>query len=114
MAVSLLDDARDTLLVWPEVAGTDADGNPVFTPAADPVSVSGRMDPVTADEDATTGQAVITTYRFLSRTFPGGPFARVQWEGRTWDVVGEPQRRRGSEATRHVVVLLRSRDPEVP
>lgn len=109
--MSLLDEAKDTALVWPETQTVDGDGNPVRRPAATPVTVTGRARPLAATEDNTDGQSLGTTWVFLCRDFPAGPFARVEIDGRDWDVQGEPKRRDGSEATAHVTVVLRARDP---
>lgn len=109
--MSLLDDdANETVLVWPEVAGTDVDGNPTRVPASSPVTVRCRVQPLTSEE--TPGDPLATVYRAVSRDWPRGAASRVSWDGREWDVDGEPKRHSGSETTRHVTVLLRARAPE--
>lgn len=107
--MSILDDGPDELLVWHQVESLDADGNPVLAPGRSPVRVRGLMQPVESAQDLTAGQELLTTYRFSSRTFPAGPASRVRWDGRDWDVMGEPLRRGSSEATAHITVLLRAR-----
>lgn len=107
--MSLLDHGTETLLVWPETVTTDGDGNPVRVPAEEPVTVTGRVNPVSSDDAIVAGQQVTTTYRVITRDAPLGPWARVRWRGRDWDVVGEPQWFRGSPRTRHVVAYLRAR-----
>lgn len=109
--MSLLD-GPDTLRVFTEVAGTDDDGNPVRVPAASPVVVWGRVQPISAAESAAAERPLSTVYKFTGRDFPGGAYARVEWDGRAWDVLGEPMRRNGSPATRHVSVLLAARSPQ--
>lgn len=109
--MSLLDRGPDVVQVWPEVAGTDDDGNPVRVPAATPVTLHMLVQPVSAEESAALGQGVTTIYRAIGRTFPGGAFARVAWDGRDWDVLGEPKRYNASPRTRHVAVLLMARGP---
>jgi hypothetical protein len=109
--VSLLDDGADTLLVFGEVAGVDGDGNPIRVPSERPRRVHGRVQPATAEETQDKGYAVGTYYRFIGRCFPDGAWSRVQWCGRDWDVEGEPLTSRGSEATRHVTVMLKARAP---
>lgn len=108
-AVSLLDDGNETITVYPQERTTDDRGNEVWRPSATPVYVRCRVQPVSADELAVAGQATDTTYRVIARDAPLGPWARVEWVGRTWDVVGEPQRYNGSTATRHVDALIRAR-----
>lgn len=110
--MSLLDNGPDLILVYPEVDGTDGYNTPVRVPSDTPVEVQGRVQPVSVSETEATGQSVATVYRFIGRTFPAGAFARVEWDGRQWDLLGEPQRHSGSPVTRHVTVLLKARTPE--
>lgn len=109
--MSLLDDdTNESVQVWPEVAGVDVDGNPVRVPASIPVTVRCRVQPLTAEE--APGDPLATQYRLVSRDWPRGAASKVRWDGRDWDVDGEPRRHSGSETTRHVTVLLRARGPE--
>jgi hypothetical protein len=109
--VSLVD-GPDELDVYPEILGTDSDGNRVRKPGATPVTVRGRMSPLSAAEAQAEGQGVTTTYKFLCREFPAGAWARVAWGGRDWDVQGEPQWVALSRATAHWRVVLRARAPK--
>jgi hypothetical protein len=109
--VSLLDNPTDVLNVYVEVESTDADGNVVQVPGGEPVEVFGRVQPVRADEAVAEGQKTVTVYRFKGRSWPSGAFARISWDGRDWDVDGEPLWSRGSVVTRHVTVLLKARGP---
>lgn len=111
--MSLLDGGPDEVQVYVEVDSVDDDNNPVKIPSDTPIPVRGQLQPSTAEESAALGQEFTTLYRFMSRTFPGGTFARVTARGRDWDVVGEPKRRGSSPATRHVTVWLSARGPEV-
>lgn len=112
--MSLLCDAPHTVLVYVEEATTDGDGNPVKKPSQYPVKVQGRVQPMFATEYGVVGEKVGTRYKFLGQSFPGGGYAWVEWQGRTWDVEGEPQRfTGGSSSTSHVTVILRARRPEV-
>lgn len=112
--MSLLDDPIDTVLLYREVATTDADGNPMRGASTSAVRVRGRVQPLNATENAALGQEVDTVYRFICRSLPkGGAFAQAQWQGRRWDVMGEPMRRNGSPTTAHVTVYLKARAPEV-
>lgn len=107
--MSLLDTGNETITVYPQERITDDRGNVLWRPSTTPVRVRCRVQPVTTDEPAVAGQATETTYRVIARDAPLGPWARVEWDGRTWDVVGEPQRYSGSPATRHVDALIRMR-----
>lgn len=115
--MSLLDTGRETVTVYPQVMVTDSDGTDLQVPST--VGVTGlasvqpqsiRANPV--GEAAVIGQQLTTTYRLrLARGFPIslGPWAKVEWRGRDWDVVGEPQRSNGSDTTAHIVALIRAR-----
>lgn len=107
--MSLLDTGPDEVQVYPEVKTTDSYGNTVWRASATPVPVSGRVQPSTSTESAELGQVVGETVRFVSRGFPAGPFARVEYDGRSWDVFGAPRRHGGSAATAHCTTYLRAR-----
>lgn len=107
--MSLLDNGPDVLTVYPEVETTDAYGNVVRVPSTVPVTVRGRVQPASSDELTALGLVTETVVRFISRSFPGGPWARVEFDGREWDVVGEPRVHRGSPRTAHKTVYLKAR-----
>ena len=89
--MSLLDTGNETILVYPQEQATDDRGNRVWQPAATPVEVRCRVQIDQTTEPTVSGQATTTTYRVIARTAPLGPWARVEWRGRAWDVVGEVQ-----------------------
>lgn len=105
--MGLLDTGNHVLEVYPSETQTDRWGNKVQVPSSTPVSVRGSVQPSTSNELPTQGQVAKTTIRFISRWFPGGPWARVHWDGRDWDVVGEPrtysQTRRVGHTTTYLV-----------
>ncbi|MFE3461368.1 hypothetical protein ACFXKD_27810 [Nocardiopsis aegyptia] len=107
--MSLLDGGPDEVLIYPEVESTDADGNPIRVPALVPVAVRGRVQPVTSEDVIAAGQQTTTRYRFITRDAPLGAWALVTWDGRDWDLEGEPLWSRGSKRTRHVTAILRAR-----
>lgn len=110
--MSLLDNGPDVVTLYADTeTTTDGYGNVIVVPDTDGagVSIRGRWQPSTADEDASLGQESTTICRFLCREFPSGPWGRVAFDGDNWDVVGEPREHRGSWATRHVTVYLRKR-----
>ncbi len=107
--MSLLDSGNETILVYPQEQTTDDRGNVIWRPASTPVRVRCRVQPLEAAEPTVPGQATETTYRVIARDAPLGPWARVEWAGRTWDVVGEPRRYNGSVVTRHVDARIRLR-----
>lgn len=107
--MSLLDTGNETILVWPEVDATDSDGNPVKVPAPDPIQVQCRVQPVSSTDVVAAGQQTVARYRVITRDAPLGPWARVRWRGRDWDVEGEPLWSNGSPRTRHVKAILKAR-----
>lgn len=108
--MSLLDDGPDVAHVYPVTQSTDGDGNPAYAPGA-PVTIQCRVQPVDSSKQAVEGMRMATVYKLIARSWPGnGPWDRVEWNGRSWDLEGEPMHSRGSETTRHVTVLLRARD----
>lgn len=104
-------DGPDIVQVYPEVLGTDSDGNRIRKPSDTPVEVLGRVQPVSTTEAAALGQEWSSYVKLLCREFPAGAWAEVVWDGRSWDVQGEPQPNGLSPSTRHVRVILRARDP---
>lgn len=89
--MSLFTNPPDSVEVYVEVETTDDYGNVVMVPTDTPIQVSGLWQPSTVDESAALGQESSATYRFLSRTFPGGAYARVVKDGVDYDVVGDPR-----------------------
>lgn len=112
--MSLLDRAPHEVLVYPEVASDDGYGTPIRVPAEEPVLVRGWMRPVSAEERQALGQQSATTYRLFARDIPGGPWARVSWDGRDFDAVGEPlvHDSAGVTSLDHMTVLLAARAPK--
>lgn len=109
--MSLLDVGVDSVQVFPQISTTDGYNNTVLVPGTVPMEVECRVQPVAAAD--VVGQLVQADYRIVARDFPRGPFSGIHWDGRDWDIVGEPRRHRGSPATRHVTVFIKSRSPEV-
>jgi len=107
--VSLLDTGNETVQVWPEVSSTDSDGNPIKGPAADPVEIQARVQPVSSTDVIAAGQQTVARYRLITRDAPLGPWVRVRWRGRDWDIDGEPLWSNGSPRTRHVQAILQAR-----
>lgn len=111
--MSLLDNPTDVILLYPETQTTDGDGNPVRLPGSRPVRVEGRVQALNPRQFAAADEQQVTIRRFLCRKFPAGRWAKVTWDGRSWDVWGEPVRRGSTPQVAHAEVLLRARDPEV-
>ncbi len=111
--MSLLDRLPHTVLVFPEVESDDGYDTPTRVPALVPVSVRGWMQPVSAAERQALGQQSATVYRLFAVSIPGGPWARVEWDGRDWDMLGEPLAHDGGGiiALDHMTVTLAARGP---
>lgn len=101
--------ATDTVTVILRAPGKDSRNSRV------PVEVgrvlcSGRLQPTTAvdvERYMNTGTAVAEMTRFITAEFPGDDLSQVITpDGVTHDVVGRPQRRRGSRRTSHDIVIL--------
>jgi hypothetical protein len=78
------------MTVYPSEPGADTDGNPVRRPSTDGVAVFGFMQPVSAGETTSDGQASSVRYRvFLEPSTPALDAAsRLVWAGRTFELVG--------------------------
>ena len=107
--MSLLDDGPDLITVYPSVWAADDDGNYAWRPGTTGITARARVQPVSSTELAVNGQRVATLARVIARGVPAGPWDRVDYAGRTWDVLGEPERRGDSTATVHVTVLIQAR-----
>lgn len=110
----LIDGGPDRVELYPEVVGTDDDGNPVRVPSATPVVLDVQLHRVRAEESATFGQADRDYFYFnTAQDVPAGAYARAVARGRTWDVEGAPQRQGRSPRTEHTRVVLSSRKPVI-
>ena len=109
--MSLLDNGPQEVTVYPEAVDPVEDdyGNEIVEPSETGVVVRGRWQASTAEEAADLGQQQDTVYRFISRTFPAGPYGRVTFEGDDWDILGAPRHRRGSPQTQHFTTYLKRR-----
>lgn len=109
--MSLLDRGPHTVTVVPQIVVQDRYGE--TTADGTPVPVRCSVQPMSADETSAAGLQVETAYRVIARDWPGGPYSRVEWDGRVWDQQGEPKRYGMSERTRHVDVVITARGAEV-
>jgi hypothetical protein len=114
-------DRGQVIEVYPEVEFTDDYGNVLRKAGTEAVYVRGLVQSAGQEnitgrsEDALRGQEVETQIRFLCREFPAGPWARVVFDDREWDVIGEPRFYRTSPAIKHVTVRFQMRTaPPLP
>lgn len=114
---SLLDRGNQTILVYPEVATTDDDGNLVTRASNTPVEVRGVIQPLAASgtsgrraEQDNEGYESEANYRLrVSRKYDIyiGAQSKVSWRGLKFSVVGDGTRYTGSKKTQHVDYVLR-------
>lgn len=103
---------RHEATLFVEVASTDADGNVVRVASPTGARLVCQIQPVSSEELSQLGQVTATVYRLMARSIPAGAWAQVEWQGRRWDVVGEPKRVTDSPATTHDTLLIRARTAE--
>lgn len=110
--MSILDEGNATLVVHPQVETTDSDGNPAWAPSEIGVALDVMLWPVDAVETSALGRETGEVYRVRpvrGQDIPVGPWATVEWDGRTWDVHGETVRHRRGRATRRTTFVIRAR-----
>jgi hypothetical protein len=110
--VSILDRGNATVVVHPQVETTDSDGNPVWGPSEDGIELDVMLWPLTLVETASLGREFGEVYRVRpvrGQEIPVGPWATVEWDGRTWDVHGETVRHQRGKATRRTTFVIRAR-----
>lgn len=114
--MSLLDDPRDYVILTPAIVAEDVLGNPgKLVPDPDPdnkVPRWGRVQPSSSTMVDADGQVVSTFYVFRCRDFPAGVYSTCNWDGRDWDVQGEPARHNGSDTTKHATITFKARSRE--
>lgn len=106
-------DGPDVVELYPDVEDTDRDGNVVRRASDTALPLRGRWEYDTASEASDAGQAVTTLAVLRCRVFPSGFAGRVEFDGRVWDVVGEPTFHGRGSFVSHVKVQLRARAPRV-
>lgn len=114
--MSLLDEGREDVTIYPMVETTGPDGEKVWRAAPDNqgVAIMASVQPIGNDksDESASDQQANTVYRVRpnrDETVPVGPWAGVGWDGRRWDVVGEAATQNGSEATAHRAFRISAR-----
>ena len=99
--MSLLQRGTETVIVYPETAVTDSDGNTVTRPGAVGVVCRAVIQPLssTEDDDGTTSK-----YRLRLVGYPDllGAQSAVAWNGKRYAIDGDPKIYNGSRRTAHV------------
>lgn len=113
--LSILDESNAVVLVYPQVLVRDPYGNPQWKPSETGIEVEAMMRPLSADERAVNGQQAGEAYQMRPRRgvpCPAGPWAQVEFDGRLWEVDGQPTEMRRGKGTRRTVVTLRTLNPK--
>lgn len=112
--MSLLRRGTETVVVYPEELVPDADRNPRTRPSAVGVVTRAVVQPLSApsEDDQGIGFLSESRYRLRLTGWTGdllGPQSQVEWRGKRYSIVGEPQIYNGSAATAHVDYLIERR-----
>ena len=114
--MSLLDKFNTTVTVFPQIETEDAEGNLITKPAD--VGFATRANVQLLSQSGTSSRkAEQDTIGFLTEEvyrvrFPRdfqelGPQSRIDWDGRSYGILGMPQRYLGSKRTAHIDYIVR-------
>lgn len=107
----LLDAGTEVILVYPAVYDTNARGDVLQRPSETPVRVRCTTSAQRQGDAELPGQVSMKTIRCIARKAPVGSWARVEYQGEEWDLIGPPRFTPGvSRATEHVEFIIRSRN----
>ena len=107
----LLDKGREKMLIYPEVEVTNARGDIVRVPAAEPVEVWVTSSTQRQGDAEIPGHVSVKSMRCITREAPVGSWARIVFHGEEWDLAAPPRFTTGlSRATQHVEFIIRSRN----
>lgn len=101
----LIDRGPHTVRIWPEKTYTDSYGNIARRPVTTPVELTGCIVTPIASFDSLSGRRFTGGVKLVARAAPLGPWARVEWQGRTYSVASL-QQSTASPATTHVTATL--------
>jgi hypothetical protein len=107
--MSLLRRGNESVVVYPEEAVTDEDGNTRTQPSKIGILLRASVQPLgTPIESQDIGFQSETKYRMRLVNYPGalGAQAQVEWNGSRWAVDGEPSIYLGSQRTAHVDYVI--------
>lgn len=106
-----LPNGRETVTFVTEADSDDGYGTPVLVAAGDTVIVSSCwVYPISSSEAQALGEQVNTVYAVMAEELPPGAFSQIEWDGRSWEPLGEPLRyRSGFTGTVVMTVYMKSR-----
>ncbi|MGW4114819.1 hypothetical protein ACWEFJ_28425 [Actinosynnema sp. NPDC004786] len=110
--MSLLDQSNARVVLHRQVLTTDTDGDPRWVPEEVGTPLDVMLWPVDTATAVTLSRESGEVYRVRparGQPVPVGPWATVDWDGRTWDVHGESTRHQRGRATRRVTFLITPR-----
>lgn len=103
----LIDHGPDRVLLYPEVEQRDDYGTPIRAAGTEPIELWVHLQRASTDELQVLGQESRTVKTFrTSRRLPPTAWAKVEAEGRTWQVEGEPSVQGRTARTRHTLVTI--------
>ncbi|MEO6084433.1 MAG: hypothetical protein ABIQ18_15140 [Umezawaea sp.] len=115
--MSLLDRGREVVTVYQEIVTTDRDGNTITKAGTHGVTTRASVQILAQSgtssrrsEQDNEGFETESVYRLrLPRDFPFilGAQAKVDWQGKTWSVIGDARQFNGSPRTAHSDYIIR-------
>lgn len=115
--MSLLDDGRDVVTVFLEETWVDSDGNIMVRPGSTGITTNATVQVLAQSgtsarrsEQGNEGFETEEVYRLrFPRSFPHrlNSESRVEWLGKSYEIVGEPRIYNGSGRTAHVDYIMR-------
>ena len=110
VTISLLHRHTTTVLIFPEMTIIDRDGNPKKIPMTEGFSSRATIQPLGIPwESIVDGDLIVSMARMRlpRKTMRLGPASRIEWENKSWSVVGEPQIFFGSLRTFHLDYIIK-------
>lgn len=109
--MSLLNQGREIITVFPEVLHTTADGNKIGKPSSVGVVCRATVQFISSADDAAlvNSDGTKSKYRLRLAGWPGEPLgskSQVEWQGVRWSLDGEPRVFNGSRRTAHVDYVM--------
>lgn len=93
----------------PSVEQVDDYGNPVRVPGTPGAEVRAFVQPQTTTEDVADGQVRETRARVFLRPDVSDldAWSRLLWDGREWELIGDPRRHDSPDEINHLVLYIR-------
>ena len=106
----------EVIQIYPAVVSTTDDWGNVVTRPGDPkkdqpITLSGVLvQPVTEDANLEQGLSILSLYRVICEHWPSTAGALVWWDGRMFEAVENPARRRYNRRVSHDTVYIKARE----